>query len=98
MLTRIVKMTFHPEKTSDFLKIFRESASHIRAFEGCLYLELFSEQDKTNVYFTHSRWENKEALDAYRHSPLFSSTWAQTKILFSEKPEAWSLVSEVVLD
>ena len=47
-----------------------------------------------NVFFTLSFWENEEALNAYRDSELFKTTWAKTKILFSDKPQAWT--TEVV--
>jgi hypothetical protein len=29
-------------------------------------------------------------LEAYRSSELFEQTWAETKILFDDRPQAWS--------
>jgi heme-degrading monooxygenase HmoA len=48
------------------------------------------------VFFTFSIWENEEALENYRQSELFRSTWSKTKVLFSDKPNAWTvdLISE----
>jgi heme-degrading monooxygenase HmoA len=40
---------------------------------------------------TYSHWTGEEALDNYRHSELFRVTWAKTKQLFADRPEAWSL-------
>jgi heme-degrading monooxygenase HmoA len=41
--------------------------------------------------FTVSIWESEDDLNAYRNSELFENTWAKTKVLFNDKPEAWSL-------
>ncbi len=43
------------------------------------------------MFFTFSVWTSAEHLDAYRNSELFRTTWARTKALFAEKPQAWSL-------
>ncbi len=90
MLKRLVKLTFQPDKTSDFIKIFEETQFFIRNTEGCLHLELLRDVNKTNIFFTLSHWENEAALEAYRQSDLFTTTWARTKILFCDRPEAWT--------
>lgn len=91
MITRIVKMTFRPEETGTFLTVFNESKHLIRGFEGCQYLELLREKPDGNVFFTYSRWDKQESLENYRHSELFATTWARTKVLFAAKPEAWTV-------
>jgi quinol monooxygenase YgiN len=91
MIIRIVKMTFQPDKVSEFLEIFERSKTKIRAFEGCESLTLLRQEDDSCVYFTHSTWKSSEHLDNYRHSELFKKTWTLTKALFAAKPEAWSL-------
>ncbi len=91
MFTRIVKMVFRPEELDNFLKIFEESAPKIRAFAGCEYLELLQDQQNPTIMMTRSMWASEEALENYRHSALFKSTWAETKQLFAEKPQAWSV-------
>ncbi len=88
---RIVKMTFRPEEVNNFLDIFTLASTQIRAFPGCLHLELWRGKRQSNVLFTFSRWENEEALENYRHSELFRSTWAKTKPLFAERATAWSV-------
>lgn len=85
-------MTFLPEKTEDFLTIFNTSKSKIRSFPGCLHLELWQDAEKPNVFTTYSHWENAEGLENYRHSELFKTTWAKTRVLFGEKAVAWSNV------
>lgn len=90
-LKRIVKMSFKPEQVSSFLKVFNTNKRAIRTFPGCLHLELWQDKNQTNVFFTYSFWENEAALEAYRHSDLFQNTWAKTKVLFNEKPSAWSV-------
>ena len=91
MFVRIVKMSFDPTKTEAFLKIFDQNKSKIRHFEGCSFLELYQDKKRNNVYFTYSHWKDDRDLEAYRDSALFKSVWSQTKTLFNDKPEAWSV-------
>jgi quinol monooxygenase YgiN len=91
MITRIVKMTFQKEKTEEFLRIFAQSKEQIRQFPGCHQLELHQERSEGVIFFTYSYWESEESLNRYRESALFRQTWSQTKKLFSQKPQAWSL-------
>lgn len=90
MLIRLVRMTFHPNAVDAFLDLFDRSAPRIRAFPGCLHLELWQGERYPNILTTCSHWSGPEALEAYRHSDLFRSTWAQTKPLFAAPPEAFS--------
>lgn len=89
-LLRVVRMTFQPERAGDFLAIFEASSPHIRAFEGCRHLELWQDADDPNVFLTYSHWDSPQALENYRHSELFRSTWAKTKPLFADRPVAFS--------
>ncbi len=90
MITRLVKLTFKPENIPTFIAIFESSKNLIRAFEGCEHVELLNDVENPNIFFTRSIWRDETALNLYRHSELFRTTWAKTKILFAEKPEAWS--------
>ncbi len=91
MIYRIVKMSFEPGKEKDFLEVFEASKEKIRAFEGCEHLQLWQDRKESNIFFTYSHWRSEDDLEKYRHSELFRSTWAKTKILFNDKPEAWSV-------
>jgi quinol monooxygenase YgiN len=91
MLIRIVEMHFREDAVNQFIEVFNDSSMHIRAFPGCMNLELLQDLDDSAHIFTYSFWENEEALSAYRNSSLFLSTWNKTKILFDKKPNAWSL-------
>jgi heme-degrading monooxygenase HmoA len=90
MIKRLVKLTFQTEKTTDFIAIFEASKHLIRKMNGCQHLELLRDATKPEVFFTLSFWENEDALNAYRDSELFKTTWAKTKILFGDKPQAWT--------
>ena len=90
-MIRIVKMTFEPTEVGTFRKIFEESNTKIRGFEGCSFLELYQDIHQENVFFTYSHWINEAALNNYRHSDLFRKIWSETKKLFIAKPEAWSV-------
>ncbi|MBC8153835.1 MAG: antibiotic biosynthesis monooxygenase [Bacteroidetes bacterium] len=90
MLIRIVRMTFQADKLPDFHVLFNQSKHHIRAFPGNHHLELLSDPDHPNVRMTYSLWESADALDAYRQSDLFRTTWAATKLLFAERAVAFS--------
>ncbi|GAB5555385.1 MAG: putative quinol monooxygenase [Saprospiraceae bacterium] len=91
MIRRIVKMTFKPSACSDFLVLFESKKNAIRSFPGCQHLELWRTTENGNIFMTYSHWHSAADLEAYRHSALFQSTWAATKVLFSDRPEAWSL-------
>ena len=95
MITRIVRMVFHPDKVDDFLGTFSASKQLIRNFPGVHHLELHRDASQRNVFYTYSKWENQEALEAYRHSELFKGIWAKTRVLFADKPKAYSLKLEV---
>lgn len=92
-------MTFKETACNDFLTLFESKKKAIRAFPGCEHLELWRTTDSGNIFMTYSHWRSAEDLDAYRHSELFINTWTQTKVLFADRPEAWSLdlASEVPL-
>ena len=90
MLIRIVRMMFQPDKLAEFETIFLASRDKIRAFPGCHHLELWHDLENPNVRITHSHWESADALEAYRNSALFKTTWAVTKPLFTERPLAFS--------
>ncbi|WP_339878645.1 antibiotic biosynthesis monooxygenase family protein [uncultured Algoriphagus sp.] len=91
MLIRIVRMTFQPERVADFLQNFHANKKSIRNFPGCHHLELWQDENDKNIFLTHSHWESEEKLNQYRDSELFKTVWTSTKLLFSEKPVAFSL-------
>jgi quinol monooxygenase YgiN len=91
MIKRIVKMEFEPARLEDFLALFTETCEQIRAFPGCSHLELWQDDQQPARLFTYSFWESAEALEQYRQSDLFKTTWAQTKKWFADRPEAWSI-------
>lgn len=91
-IKRIVKLCFREDAVETFLKdVFEKSKDKIRAFPGCRHMELLQQTGRPQVLFTLSIWEDAEALEHYRQSDLFQQTWAQTKALFAEKAEAWSV-------
>jgi quinol monooxygenase YgiN len=83
-------MHFRENEVENFLKVFNDSKDKIRNFEGCLQLKLLKHKDSA-ILFTYSQWENEFALENYRNSELFISTWKKTKILFEKKAEAWTV-------
>ena len=94
MLIRIVKMTFVSGKSGEFMDIIHASKEKIRSFDGCLHLELLNDIQHPNTFFTLSRWRSEIHLENYRNSELFKNVWNRVKVLFAEKPEAWSLLKK----
>jgi heme-degrading monooxygenase HmoA len=90
MIKRLVKLTFQADKTAAFEQIFEDSKNRIRQMQGCQHVELLHDTGQPTVYFTLSLWESAADLEAYRQSELFETTWAKTKILFADRPQAWS--------
>ena len=97
MIKRIVKLTFHSDKIHDFQTLFEGVKHQIRSFPGCEHLELWQDENDPRVFFTYSFWNSPQDLEHYRHSELFQSTWKETKVLFDDRPQAWSvkLVNQV---
>lgn len=91
MFIRIVKMSFHQENISKFLKNFDLMKEKIRNSEGNRYLELYQDKNNPCIFFTYSFWETEQDLENYRQSALFDEVWTFTKKLFNNKPEAWSV-------
>jgi quinol monooxygenase YgiN len=89
-LTRVVRLTFMPDRVNEFLEIFRDSVALIRSSEGCRGVRLMRDADSPNVFFTISLWESAGHLERYRDSELFRDTWAHTKVLFAAPPLAHS--------
>jgi heme oxygenase (mycobilin-producing) len=94
MITRLVKMTFEPEKSKDFRLLFEQIKFKIAGFEGCHHLQLLNDKHLPNVFFTYSIWKDEIALENYRNSDLFAETWKKTKSLFAEKAQAWTTINE----
>lgn len=91
MIKRYVKMTFKPEHIQDFKDLFHKTKEQIAAAEGCKHLELLQDSENESVFFTYSIWEDVSFLEQYRNSDLFLSVWAKTKVMFADKPQAWTL-------
>jgi heme-degrading monooxygenase HmoA len=91
-------MTFVPEKVNEFLNHFNEYKEKIRNMPGCSHLELLNDINTQNIFFTYSYWASETDLNNYRNSEIFETVWAKTKILFADKPEAWSVLQKVVLE
>lgn len=98
MFVRIVKMSFEPSKTELFLENFNTKKQSIRNFKGCRFLELYRDKNNPNIFFTYSYWETEADLENYKKSSLFQGVWANTKIWFNKKPEAWSVDKIVSLE
>lgn len=86
-------MEFEPSKVEDFHKLFEEVKDKIAGFPGCYHVELCADAAFPNVFYTYSKWQHADALEAYRSSDFFTETWARTKVLFSGRPLAYSLLT-----
>lgn len=91
MLVRFVQLTIQPEKTEEFISVFKRSKPTIEGFEGCHKVELLQQNNDSRVFFTRSLWTDEAALNNYRHSDFFEATWRKTKTLFDAPAKAWSL-------
>ena len=91
MIKRIVKMSFKPENIEEFKTIFKNNWQRIKGFKGCQHVELLQDKNNVSVFFTYSLWDTEESIEDYRTSELFNTVWTATKVLFNDKPEAWSV-------
>ena len=91
MITRIVKLHFHPEKIEEFIAFFETIKWKVATQPNCHGMKLLRDINHPNVVFTYSLWEDENALNAYRDSELFGMVWPKIKPWFQEKAEAWSV-------
>lgn len=84
-------MSFKPDGVESFKKIFETNWKFIKGFEGCSHVELLQDENSPNIFFTYSLWQSEQHLDAYRNSDLFAKVWGATKLLFNDKPQAWTV-------
>lgn len=91
MIKRIVKMSFRPDEVENFKIIFKTNWQFIKGFEGCSHVELLQDENNNAVFFTYSLWQSETHLNAYRNSELFARVWGATRLLFNEKPRAWTV-------
>lgn len=84
-------MEFKPHEIENFKALFDQNKDKIRGFEGCQHLELWQDIQNKSTFMTYSYWDSEQDLNNYRHSELFKQVWSKTKVLFSEKPQAWSV-------
>jgi len=98
MLIRIVRMTFDANKVDKFLAVFEESKLKIRTMKGCTHLELMQDYSLPNSFSTYSYWDCEADLNKYRNSAVFKDVWSRTKVLFSDKPIAFSLKQHTVVN
>lgn len=93
MIVRLVRMGFHEDGAKKFQEIFSSYSDQIAQAEGCSFLELWRDSNESNVFFTHSHWNDESDLEKYRKSELFKEVWGQVKPLFDQKPQAWTVHS-----
>ena len=91
MITRIVKLEFQEAHLDAFFTHFEQVKFSVATFPGCHGMKLIQDIKNPCIIMTYSIWENEDALENYRLSPLFQSIWPTIKPWFSARPEAWSL-------
>lgn len=94
MIIRFVRMHFKPDFVGEFLRLYRESESHIRNMDGCLGLRLLRDAADESVFFTLSEWRDEQSLDLYRRSDFFRNLWPAVKAGFAAPTIAHSTVEE----
>lgn len=84
-------MSFKPEEIENFKTIFKTNWQYIKGFKGCSHVELLQDENNPSVFFTYSLWQSETHLNNYRNSELFEKVWSATKVLFNDKPQAWTV-------
>lgn len=91
MITRIVKLHLKPGCNTAFTEIFIRTRHYIEQCEGNVSVSLQQDIHQPNIMYTLSKWESEAALEQYRNSDTFITTWKEVKTLLQEKTEATSL-------
>ena len=91
MIIRIVKMSFEENQLKQFFDHFNKHKEKIRNYKGCRLLEIYQDKDQPSIVFSYSHWESTDHLENYRNSQMFKDIWKATKVMFNDKPEAWTV-------
>jgi heme-degrading monooxygenase HmoA len=70
MFIAVTRITAPPEAQERMVDGFRRGGPELKRFAGFLGLELWRNADTLEAV---SRWESREAMEAYRNSPMFGS-------------------------
>lgn len=90
MITRIVKMVFQEDKTDIFKEFSKTIVNKIASSKGCHKVNILQDKNNKNTFFSYSLWDSEDDLNNYRSSELFIDIWSKTKVMFADKPLAWS--------
>jgi quinol monooxygenase YgiN len=96
MVIRIVSLKCRPEDVDAFRLLLRESSPRVRQSPGCLSLQIVNDIADPTSFFTLSTWRDRDALEAYRASPLFVEIWPRVKAFLREA--AWASTCEEIKD
>ena len=96
MIVRLVCMKIKPEKLEEFRRVYEEACDRIRAFPGCMFLQLLLDMEGEGNLYTISHWRSLEDLETYRSSAFFRGVWERLKPLFRERP--WAQSTTVLVD
>jgi len=96
MIVRLVCMKVRLDKLAEFRRIYEEACDRIRAFPGCLFLQLLIDTDGEANLYTISHWRSAEDLEVYRRSSFFRGVWERLKPLFRDKP--WAQSTTILID
>ncbi|HEY4687758.1 MAG TPA: antibiotic biosynthesis monooxygenase [Anaerolineae bacterium] len=96
MIVRLVCMKIKPERLAEFRRIYEEACDRIRAFPGCLFLQLLIDTGGEGNLYTISHWQSVDHLEAYRQSSFFRGVWERLKPLFRDRP--WAESTTVLID
>jgi len=92
MLIRFVRLTLKSDAGPAFHRHFEKIAPRIRAFSGCLRLDLWVDISCATTVTTYSEWDSESSLSAYIESDVFKENWALVKPLFAAPAVAHSYV------
>ncbi len=59
-----VEFPLHCGKQGDLLALLEEALPDTRAFDGCIYVEAYAEQDGSSILLVE-QWESKAHFEAY---------------------------------
>jgi Uncharacterized enzyme involved in biosynthesis of extracellular polysaccharides len=98
MIVRIVHLHIKKDQLTAFIAFFETKRALIFRQPGCLFLSMLQGAEDEQAVTTYSHWENVEALNNYRHSPLFGEIWPYTKSVMDQPPVAQSFYQRTTND
>lgn len=93
-LIALLDLTFKPESLADARALLRTVLADTRAFEGCLGVDVWVDEENEAHVIAYERWESVEADAKYREFRAGPGAITELPALLAERPSLTKFTSD----